>query len=176
MKSNAATEPLLAARKAFTDNRAERVQLNQLATDTTARKLTLEVTCDLGDEKALAEITRLQVMESLIPRRLLNREEVGVTVGAGLLESCHKFISQSLAPRIRAMVASAREKTSAALQPHFSNRDDLERAVNKSGLVCELESFLYYATLRDEHGDGLLAYTDRLLKTWADCDAKESRP
>jgi hypothetical protein len=169
------SRPFTSKSRTVTAARAELATLEQLTTDTTARRQSLECSCDLADENALAEITRLQVMEALLPRRIFHREEARNLAETGLLAASHEFIYQQLGPRIRAMIVRAKAKATAELSSHFSDKDELERVVNKSVLVAELEGFSHYATVRNEPADRLVPYAEQLLRTWAECDAREAK-
>ncbi|TAL06144.1 MAG: hypothetical protein EPO07_02330 [Verrucomicrobia bacterium] len=129
----------------------------------------------MGDEKALAEITRLQVVEALLPRRIANREEAINYNEATLLKAGHDFISQHLGPRIRSMVERAKKSARARLETDFPDALALDLAVDGSALVRELDGFLRYATLSNYTGDDLTRYAERLLRTWSDCDAREAK-
>jgi hypothetical protein len=169
------SEKLQAALQAVHDRTDELAELNQMAADATARKLSLETTCDLSDEKALAEIARLQVLDSLLPRRIDHRTDALTEAEKSLLSACHAFIHQDLGPRTRRMVKRAKDKARESLAPLFSDTVALEKAVEKTALVTELQGFTYYATIHTDPPGGLLAYAERLLQTWADCDAHEAK-
>lgn len=166
MKTIDPTAPITAALSKRAGLETEIQDLNQRAADSTARLAALESGCDLGDDKALAEITRLQVMTNLFPRRLSVREQAFAETETEILQACHGLISNDLSPRLRELLNKARAKAEAALKPHFSLKPDLEQAVEKSATVSELAGLYASTSIQGSPLGGVLAYAQRLLEIW----------
>lgn len=132
------------------------------AADTSARRLALEVGCDLADEKALVEITRLQVVEALLPRRIAARDESLAQVERNILDAADKFVRSELLPRLRTLTEQAEAKAKAALAPLYSDPERLAHAINNSSLVMEL-GFLS-PTITTPHN--VVSYAQNFLATW----------
>ena len=174
MKSPA-TKALESAIQSVADATAEIAALGQLANDSSMRRNSLECSCDLVDEKALAEITRLQVIEALMPRRIANREEALTKLESDLLNAAHGFIREHLGPRCRTLINRAKDKARAEFRSHFTDKAELEQVLEKSALVVELENLSYRAKVREQPPGQLVAYAQQLLRTWSECDALETK-
>lgn len=175
MKTSTAIEPLKSALAKRNNLVSEIADLHRLSESQTASLASLETSCDLADKTALDEIARSQTILALLPRRVAARENALTESEHALLKACHSFISENLAPRIRELIKRAKAKASAQLKAHYADADELERAVNKTTMVVDLERFIFWATIRDSTGNQLCQYAEQLLNTWAECDQREAK-
>lgn len=168
---NTATEPLRASIRTNAELDAEIVTLNQLVTDTAARRQSLECSCDLADEKSLDEITRLQVVEALLPRRIAARVASKDEAEKNIVAAAHAFIRAGLGPRTRALLEQAKAKAKAAFAPLYTDPDLLDKAVQNSSLVMEL----WAMSPTISQPANVVRYAEDLLALWAKADAIEAK-
>lgn len=164
---------LISALAARTDLEAEVGKLERLSTDTTACLKEIETTCTLDDGKALAEITRLQVVSNLLPRRISAREEALVKADETLMQYAGALVADVLGKRNRALLARARAQARTALEKHFKAGPQLDDAVERSAIVAELSASS--PTIEANPGDGAVGYARRLLALSDALDAIEAK-
>jgi len=92
-------------------------------------------TVDLDDAPAMAELGKLHLEVSILPARIMGKEEALAKAEAGILAACEEFIRTVLNPQARATEARARAKAEAELKQHLEPGAELIRAVESSKSV-----------------------------------------
>lgn len=146
--------------------------LQKLANDKAARLAELENSCDLSDEKALAEIGRLQALTVLLPRRMAAREAALFLANKELLDAANNFICKNHGPRVRELNIRAEAKVRKELAGHFA-AIDLDRMVSSAALVGEANTLGISST--DDPMGGPVVYVERILSLSSKADAFEKK-
>ena len=97
---------------------------NRLA-ETGARIPEMVATVDLDDAPAMAELGKLQLEVSMLPARIVVKQEALAKAEAGILAACEEFVRTVLNPQARAIEARARAKVEAELKQHLEPGPDL---------------------------------------------------
>jgi len=161
-------KPLRTAIAAHASLIVELANLSALSTETASRLTQLEAEADLSDTKALSEITRLQTVNELLPRRIASREQALANAVGTVLAECHTLVQTHLGPTARRIVAQTRARVETALRPHFREELELDRAVNASVQMQEVNGLEWSVKVEDPRDPaGVLRYAERLLQAAA---------
>jgi hypothetical protein len=164
MKSSSPDKPLRAALTRRAALVTELENLTALSADTTARLAKLESECDLLDAEALTEISRLQTIAELLPRRAASKEQQIAEATGAILTECHSLVQKHLGPTVRRIEAHTRERVRNDLRPHFGDEIELEQAVDKSSTIQEVNELGFTVRLENPtEPEQVLKYAERLL-------------
>ncbi|HEX3857682.1 MAG TPA: hypothetical protein VHY30_10360 [Verrucomicrobiae bacterium] len=159
-------KPIHTALEKLNQGVAEVASLENLLTSNATTLRGLEANCDLGDDRALTIITRLQVIESLLPRRIETKKDALPALEQGILESCYQAITGLIGPKIRSLREKAEARVRTALSPHFADPTTLAMSVSGSELLRELDNLGVFASVQSDPLGGVIPYAERILKTW----------
>lgn len=167
MKNSDPSSIIKAALEKVTALEVEIPRLKELSDRSSAALIALELSVDLADAKGLVEVTRLQTVNALVPRRISAREDDLLAARAGLLETCHSFVMENLGPRCRELLERIRAKVATELRPHF-NELELPAAVEQSAIVQELQHIQMVGTIRQPSDNQTKTYALQLVQAWQD--------
>jgi hypothetical protein len=173
MKNSDLSSAVTTALEKVQDITTEISKLQKLARDSSAELAALELSVDLSDAEALAGISRLQTVAAIVPRRLDAREEALTHAQEELVQTCEAFITSSLGPRVRDLLARAEAKAGKNLHPHFKDEFLLKNAVNSSALVNEITAIQAHVTIRGARPEQAENYASELLQAWQEAAAFE---
>jgi hypothetical protein len=145
--------------------------LRQLLADKSARQLALETTGDLTDQAVIAELGHLQIVTSLLPRRIAAREETDAKAEEALTHAANEFIHEHLGPRVRQLAARTRTIVESELAPHFQDPAALIVAVAQSERVHSIERLSWSPSTHPARG--AIEHAEGTLKAWAAIDEFE---
>ena len=145
---------------------------NRLA-ETGARIPEMVATVDLDDAPAMAELGKLQLEVSILPARIVVKQEALAKAEAGILAACEEFVRTVLNPQARAIEARARAKVEAELRQHLETGPDLIRGVEHSKLVRSAVANVM--GLEANPHDGPTGYAGRILKAWQATEQFEAK-
>jgi hypothetical protein len=155
-------------------SQTELTELNKLLAEKSARQIALENTGDLKDGSIITEISRLQVFNELLPRRIAAKEKDDARAEEALTQATNQFIHEHLGPRVRRLAACTRAIVEAELTPHFRDPSALIIAVSQSERVRTIESLALPTTFHPPRG--ALAHAEAVLKAWIATDDFEPTP
>src|ERR1035437_10864189 len=99
-----------------------------------ARIPELAATVDLDDAPAMAELGKLHLEVSILPARIMVKQDALAKAEAGILAVCEEFVRTVLNPQARAIEARVRAKVEAELRQHLETGPDLVRGIEHSKL------------------------------------------
>jgi hypothetical protein len=164
-------QPLESALAARRQSQTEWSGLTKLLADKSARLAALEKTGDLHDAAVIADLSRLQIFTSLLPRRIAAQEEADAQAEQTLIQAVNQFIHQHLGPRVRRLATRTRGLVEGELSPHFPERSALIVAVSQSERVRHIESLALPATLHPPRG--AMTHAESALNAWKAADQFE---
>ena len=135
-----------------------------------ARIPEMAATVDLDDAPAMAELGKLHLEVSILPARIMVKQDALAKAEAGILAACEEFIRTVLNPQARAIEARARAKAEAELRQHLEPGPDLIRGVEHSKLVRSAVANVM--SLEANPLDGPTGYAGRVLAAWQAVEAK----
>ena len=151
-------------------------QLQSRAADNEKALASLESAGDLEDKATLDEIIRRQAFAALFPRRIAARENDLQTAEQALQKATDGFISGELSPRLSEVSRKIRKEVRIALKPHFSDDFTLDRAVENSELVQQLDRIGSEIVISSIHTyGGVVDYANRKLKALEAVETMASR-
>jgi hypothetical protein len=172
MNSNP-TEPILAARNAFTNTRNERQCLEELHASNAAFLRERILNADITTAEGLGEIARLKTLDDVLPIRIAARHLDEGQKERELIDAVNTFIGSTLSPRARKSQNLASAKVRDELKPHYSNPTLLEMQVARSEKVNRFTAIL--PSISQSPQEGALNFGQRALDAWeklADLEAK----
>jgi hypothetical protein len=159
---------------------AERAALeNEIASsqkrlaETGARIPEMAAMVDLDDAPAMAELGKLQLEFSILPARIMVKEEALAKADAGILAASEEFVRTVLNPQARAIEARARAKVEAELRQYLESGPDLIRGVEHSKLVRSAVANVM--GLEANPHDGPAGYAGRVLAAWQAVEASAGK-
>jgi len=169
------TQNLESALSKHASLQAEIADIQRLSADSTTRLAALENTCDLGDAGALGEVGRMQIMVALLPRRLAAKEQQLAEAEPEILKATHRFLEETLIPKIRSLRQKTEGKMKTELQPIFPNAETLNAAISSSALVSGLDKLAFGASIQAQPFDGVIKYARRTLDAWEQAKTYEAK-
>lgn len=164
-------QPLQTAMATRRKSQTELSELTKLLAEKSARQIALETTGDLKDGAIITEISRLQVFNELLPRRIAAKEADDAKAEETLTQATNQFIHEHLGPRVRRLAARTRAIVEAELTSHYRDPSALIIAVSQSERVRTIESLALPATLHPPRG--AIAHAEAVLKAWIATDEFE---
>jgi hypothetical protein len=138
-----------------------------------ARIPEMAATVDLDDAPAMAELGKLHLEVSILPARIMGKEEALAKAEAGIVAACEEFIRTVLNPQARAIEARARAKAEAELKQHLEPGAELIRAIESSKSVRA--AMANVMSLEGNPHDGPTGYAGRVLAAWQAVEAFEAK-
>lgn len=92
---------------------------------------------DLQDKGRIGKIIELEAVAALLPGVVKAREEAWTVSDEKLIAATNDYIRQTHCPRVRAFRSRAEAKVREDLVSHFTDPNQLARAVEQSALVVE---------------------------------------
>ena len=147
----------------------------KFTSDAAGELKSLEIGADLADNAALSRITQLQTLAELAPRRILGLYELLATAENDLVTVCNNFISKVLGGRCRLIEEKIADRVRRDLSALITHKDALERAVNESAPMREIEVLQFGATIESTPHNGPKHYARKLMDVSAATDAFEKK-
>jgi hypothetical protein len=167
--------PKLQLESAITARRRSQTELSNLEkclAEKSARQAALETTGNLKDAAVLAEIGTLQILTSLLPRRIAAKKQDDMDAEKALTHATNQFIREHLGPRIRHLAARTRTIVEAELSSHFRDPAALIQAVAGSERIHHIASMNYSVSLTPARG--ALDHAQSALKAWTAANTFEN--
>lgn len=158
---NSKLEFAIAARHS---SQTELSNLRTLLAEKSARLTDLETTGDLRERSVLAKIGTLQILTTLLPRRIAAQEQQDNAAEKTLIDATNQFIREHLGPRIKQLSARTRKIVEAQLSPHVRDSAALIVAVAGSEHLRRLQSLDRSASLAP--ANGALTHATSALESW----------
>jgi hypothetical protein len=149
--------------------------LEKLFSDAKSRLEILEETADLNDGAALAEISSLQTLLQLKPRRTNRARADFQKQLAGLFASARRFRDEAILPRYSDLKGKVAARVRKKIASHYADETLLEQAVEASSIVTELNSIVQRAQAGGNEEYRPAQYAERLIAVWADLDVFEAK-
>jgi hypothetical protein len=153
-------------------SQTELSDLRKLLADKSARQAELETAGDLQDAAVLAEISRLQMLTGLLPRRIAAKQEDDLKAEQALTQATNQFIREHLGPRVRKLAVRTETIVKAELTPHFHDPAALILAVAGSERVRHIATLDYSVSTNPARG--ALEHAQTALQSWSAADKFEN--
>lgn len=149
--------------RALKDLRTQLTELAGLAETNAAEITTKSASFDPANPDEVFDLARKYALERALPIKIAAIERAEMEQSAMVLQSAHDLISAQISPLVNATERSARERVRSDLRAHFSDETALERAVNGSAPVKEVQGFAL--TITNPGAPQLVAYVEQILQT-----------
>jgi hypothetical protein len=143
----------------------------KLLADSTTELAALEVSADLSNGSTLGQLSKLQTIVMVAPKRLAARREEFSAAKKTLLAECGSFIATAFGPRYKDLEGRAVAKVEANLKPFFGEEHGLRQAAYGTKELSALEPLKAQTFLRDADPEDAMRLAQELLDAWHAAEA-----
>jgi hypothetical protein len=152
---------------------AEIPRLEKFFGDNKAALERLEVSADLGDAAAMAEITRLQAIRELEPRRIESARAAFREQHARLFTVATEFSGAEIQPRCISLRAKVGEGIKKQIARHYGDEQSLLDAIDGSSVIVKLKRLAGAALDNGNQQYRPKAFAEQLIAVWGELDQFE---
>lgn len=154
---------------------ADMARVRTLLTNSAAEFPALAASADLSNDATLNQLSKLQTIVTVAPKRLEALQQELSAAQRVLLDAAQSFIQIHFAPRCNTLKARALEKVERKLKHLFPDQDALRAAAYGTKELSHIGTIQQRAVINLFNPEEAMPYAQELLEAWRAADAFEQQ-